>query len=234
MVLLAATLVFTYLETTVSSGIKFYATEKKQIVADHKFIKRVYLKFHPQECLGECLYTSKCQSFNVIRNITKNLIVCDLYKVNNGTMKDSVYSIHFSRFTYQSTGTNNMIEIQSLKKDKFSIHEGDHCASVHSDFILSLSHGSSCQVFQIYSTSADVSILKKLDEDIVLCKTHGQLQWCTGDLITPEKLIIPEIIDTNLIKLVDSSNECVKLKDDRKAQFKKCDAEETYRMLKLS
>ena len=233
MVLFPVTLYFIYLETTGSSGIKFYATEKKQIVADHKFIKRVLLKFHPQECLGECLYTSDCQSFNVIRNTTKKLIVCDLYNVNNSTMKGNANSIHFSRFTYQSTGNNSTVEIQLLKKDKFSIHDHNDCASFHSDFILSFGDGSSCQVFQIYSTSADVPILKILDKDIVLCKIDGQLQWCTGDSITQGKLIIPEIIDTNLIKLVDSSNECVKLKNG-KAQFKKCGANENYRMRDLS
>ena len=233
MVLFAVTLYFIYLETTVSSGIKFYATEKKQTVADHKFIKRVLLKFHSQECLGECLYTSDCQSFNAIRNITKKLIVCDLYNVNNSTMKDNENSIHFSRFTYQSAGNNNTVEIQSLKKDKFLIYEDNDCASIHSDFTLSFGGGFSCQVFQIYSTSADVPILKKLDKDIVLCKIDGQLQWCTGHSITQRKLIIPEIIDTNFIKLVDSSNECVKLKNG-KAQFKKCGANEKYRMQDLS
>ena len=234
MAVFAATLLFISFETTVSSGIKFYAVEKKQIVADQKFIKRLLLKFHPQECLGECLYTSDCQSFNVIRNITKNLIVCDLYKVNNGTMKDSVYSTHFSRSTYQTT-SNNTIEILSLKEDKFTIRKDNGCASVHSDFILIFEYSPPhCLVFQIYSTSADVPILKKLDENIFLCKIDGQLQWCPGDLITQEKLIIPEITDNNSIKLVDSSNECVKLEVDSKAQFKNCATNGKYIMRRLS
>ena len=234
MVLFAATLFFIYLKTTASAGIKFYATKKKQIVADQKFIKTVLLRFHPQECLGECLYSRDSQSFNVIRNITKNSMVCDLYNVNTGTMKDSVYSTHFSRFIHQTTGNNNAIKVLLLKEDKFSIYNEDgDCASVHSAFILSFGDSFGCQVFQIYSTSADVPILKKINENIFLCKINGQLQWCTGNLTTQEKLIIPNIINNNLIKLVDSNNKCVKLKDDSKAQFKGCGRKEEYKMLKL-
>ena len=74
-------------------GKRFVMLENTKLVNEQS-IKSVPLKSDPTECLGECLYTLNCKSFNVYQDL--KTLNCDLYKSDNGKLEYSYNTMYFT------------------------------------------------------------------------------------------------------------------------------------------
>lgn len=71
----------------------FYMLNNVELVSGSK-LKRVKLISKPMECLGECMHTTGCESFNVFYDVVQSL-VCDLYGVSNEILLNKQKAIYF-------------------------------------------------------------------------------------------------------------------------------------------
>lgn len=71
----------------------FYMLNNVELVSGSK-LKRVKLASKPMECLGECMHTTGCESFNVFYDVVQSL-VCDLYGVSNEILQNNQKAIYF-------------------------------------------------------------------------------------------------------------------------------------------
>ena len=75
------------------NGKRFIMIENTKLVNEQS-IKSVPLKLDPAECLGECLYTSNCKSFNVY--IDLKTLNCDLFEPDDGKLEYSSNTMYFT------------------------------------------------------------------------------------------------------------------------------------------
>lgn len=74
-------------------GKRFVMLENTKVVNEQS-IKSVPLKSDPTECLGECLYTLNCKSFNVYQDL--KTLNCDLFKSDTGKLEYSYNTMYFT------------------------------------------------------------------------------------------------------------------------------------------
>ena len=75
----------------------FYKNHGKQLITDEAhLIKTISLKSRPEECLEICLYTPKCESFNILYFADNKKLLCDLLSTSQGNFINNEDSIHFS------------------------------------------------------------------------------------------------------------------------------------------
>ena len=72
---------------------EFYMLNNVELVSGSK-LKRVKLISKPMECLGECIHTTGCESFNVFYDVFQSLF-CDLYGVSNEILLNNQKAIYF-------------------------------------------------------------------------------------------------------------------------------------------
>lgn len=70
----------------------FYMLNNVELVGGSK-LKRVKLISKPMECLGECIHTIGCESFNVFYIVQG--LVCDLYGASNEILVNNEKAIYF-------------------------------------------------------------------------------------------------------------------------------------------
>ena len=90
-------------------------------------IKRRALISKPTDCLGECLFTVGCESFNVFHSFPGRL-TCSLHAVTNGTLLMSPHTTHFTtnNSAKPTVLTGNLTGKTSGKEEK-NINGTLHC-----------------------------------------------------------------------------------------------------------
>lgn len=68
--------------------------ENTKLVNETEIKSRVIIS-KTTDCLGECIFTVGCESFNVFNSFPGRLM-CSLYAVTNGTLLKSPHAIHFT------------------------------------------------------------------------------------------------------------------------------------------
>ena len=129
---------------------RFYMMENTELVNETEIKSRAIIS-KPTDCLGVCLFTIGCESFNVFHTFSGRLM-CSLYAVTNGTLLKSAHSIHFTTnnsakpkaFTEKPTRTTSGKE-ESFFLEK-NINGTHHCVGSTLEWKAFNDH-SNCQKF---------------------------------------------------------------------------------------